>query len=307
MKFVLGSLISAGLNFAGNYLAHKEEQRQADQNLAFQREKLQYDKELQQQIFAREDTAVQRRAADLEAAGLSKTLAAGSGAGAGAVVHTEAPQRRASYDKLAAMLDTQQLLLNIMNLKKANADVQATNAQAELIRQQAENAQVDKLGKLQHIKLMEQEYGYKEAMNPLQLERIQLDNALSKLINPYRVEQLKNDVLLQTKDLSLKEQELELKKLEKKAREMGIKRDEVELSLSKLRYQYEDATMESRLNIVQQELLALQLTVEAKELANKLERKEVEFYEKFPVPQSVVTGVGSFAGGVLRSALAAIK
>jgi len=298
-----GALIIAGASLAGNLLGYYGEKRQADKNLAFQMENLRYQKELQQQIFAREDTAVQRRAADLEAPGLSKTLAAGSGAGAGAVVHTEAPQRRASYDKLAAALNQQQLLLNVMSLKKANADVQATNAQAELIRQQAENAQVDKLAKLQSIKLMEQEYGYKEAMNPLQIEKVQLDNALSKLINPYRVEQLKNDVLLQTKNMSIKEQELELKKLEKKAREIGIKRDEVELSRAKLRYQYEDLTMEADLNIVQQELLALQLTVEAKELANKLERKEVDFYEKFPLPRSVVTGAASYGGDVLMSAL----
>ena len=44
-------------------------------------------------MFAREDNAVQRRAADLKAAGLSKTLAAGGAAQAGPVVATQAPQR----------------------------------------------------------------------------------------------------------------------------------------------------------------------------------------------------------------------
>ena len=41
-------------------------------------------KETQNEIFRREDNAVQRRVADLEQAGLNKNLAAGSGAGAGA-------------------------------------------------------------------------------------------------------------------------------------------------------------------------------------------------------------------------------
>lgn len=54
----------------------------------FRNENFAYQKALQQQIFGREDNAVQRRRADLEAAGLNPNLAAGSAAGAGSVVAT---------------------------------------------------------------------------------------------------------------------------------------------------------------------------------------------------------------------------
>ncbi len=67
--------------------------RIARDNLAMQQEQYGYQKDLQQRIFAREDNSVQRRVADLKAAGLSPILAAGQGARAGAPVPTSAPQR----------------------------------------------------------------------------------------------------------------------------------------------------------------------------------------------------------------------
>nr|WAE43341.1 MAG: DNA pilot protein [Microviridae sp.] len=65
------------------------------ENLTAQQQNYQYQQALQQEMFNRDDDAVQRRQADLEAAGLSPTLAAGSSAEAGPVIQTSAPQRPA--------------------------------------------------------------------------------------------------------------------------------------------------------------------------------------------------------------------
>lgn len=74
----------------------------SDRNYEMQKETLAYQKELQQKIFDREDTATQRKKADLIAAGMNPLLAAGSGAGAGSVVPVITPQI-ASPEKKATL------------------------------------------------------------------------------------------------------------------------------------------------------------------------------------------------------------
>lgn len=86
---------------------------------------------LQQKIFRREDTAVRRRAYDMEQAGLSKTLAAGDGAGAGAVVNTQAPE----------VPDLGQSLAMVRESKRMKADISATEANRDYTKQQKRNAE----------------------------------------------------------------------------------------------------------------------------------------------------------------------
>lgn len=99
-------------------------------NYKLQKKMFKYQKELQNRIFEREDNAVQRRVADLESAGMSKVLAAGSAAGSGGVVATTTPQ-------MSQLPDISQRLAQVYGLKKQKADISATEAQKDMLNQQA--------------------------------------------------------------------------------------------------------------------------------------------------------------------------
>lgn len=88
-------------------------------NLYTNKRDFDYQKALQQTMFEREDTAVQRRMADLKAAGLNPNLAAGSAAGAGSVV-----SRSTTNDvNIGAALDTiaAKNQIKMQNVERNNA------------------------------------------------------------------------------------------------------------------------------------------------------------------------------------------
>lgn len=120
---IFDSSVQAGLS-AAQIDAQKEI---SDKNLAFQRETLDYQKNLQNKIFAREDNSVQRRVADLEAAGINRTLAAGSGASAGEAIGVITPQQDASWvDKISGFTGLAGVFLD-----NALKTAQAKEAQAK--------------------------------------------------------------------------------------------------------------------------------------------------------------------------------
>lgn len=112
-------------------------------NYFLQKENLDWQKSAQQTTWQREDTAVQRRAKDLEAAGLSKTLAAGGSAQTSGPISTTAPQ----FEGVGGGIDKAAMALNLMRQKaeiaKTYADTEAIKLQGQLAIDQAAKTRQD--------------------------------------------------------------------------------------------------------------------------------------------------------------------
>ena len=107
---VIGSIIASGVSSVANT------------GLSFMN--YNYQKNLQNRMFDREDTSIARRVADLKAAGLSPVLAAGQGANAGPVVQVKQPE-----------IDTQ-VIQGLQNLLTMEKDFAVKDKQIQVLQSQ---------------------------------------------------------------------------------------------------------------------------------------------------------------------------
>jgi len=107
---VIGSIIASGVSSVANTA------------LGFMNNN--YQKNLQNRMFNREDTSIARRVRDLKASGLSPVLAAGQGANAGPVVQVKQPE-----------VDTQ-VIQGLQNLLTMQKDFAVKDKQIEVLQSQ---------------------------------------------------------------------------------------------------------------------------------------------------------------------------
>lgn len=151
----------------------------SEKNFALQQAQQDWDKQAQNTTWAREDAAVQRRAADLQAAGLSKTLAAGSAAQSSSPMHITAPQmatpKMATLSQADVPVRQAYQLADIAGIVRSamqqNAEITKTQMDTKLSEQQAARIAEERKG-------LEIDNLAKADMNKEELERRALANVI---------------------------------------------------------------------------------------------------------------------------------
>lgn len=119
-------------------------------NMNAQRQTQQYNRDLQQQIFDREDNAVQRRVADLEKAGFSKWNAITNPA-ATTTAFSEHSAPQANMDN--AIFGLNSISQMMFNAEQMKSNVKQNNANIDLLREKIKTETLEQLNKVEDTEL----------------------------------------------------------------------------------------------------------------------------------------------------------
>lgn len=139
-----------------------------------------YNKWLQREQWNREDTAIQRRVADLEKAGLSKTLAGGGASSS--VVASSAPQ--ISNSMASAYLDELRLqkdnALKDVQIDSVKADTKNKQKQTALLKSQIASQMLDNYNKAFQMQLLNKQKKYLTLASEFDAQSKFLDSFVAK-------------------------------------------------------------------------------------------------------------------------------
>lgn len=163
-KFNLGSLFSGGSSVLGAL----SQLHANDLNYRLQKKQLQYEKDLQNIMFQREDNAVQRRVSDLKAAGLSPTLAAGSAASSGPVVSTQTPQKESGLSSFLALAQIKTMLAE-QQKAQTEADIARQSLEQSKIQTQSDALSKELLGNQVELSNLDKKYYLDRGTSPVEV------------------------------------------------------------------------------------------------------------------------------------------
>lgn len=178
----------------------------ARDNLAMQQANLEYQKDLQQQVFQREDTSYQRTVNDMRKAGLSPLAMSGTN-NAGAVLNTQAPQQM-TQDATSAIngLNAFGSSLNDMSqaiFQKQQNDLTKSfqNKQIELLDEDKKSKELDNLEKSSTLRFRIQKQ--KE-----ELRKMRIDNRNAQDIYDAELELNQSEIMLKNIDRLLRREQV---------------------------------------------------------------------------------------------------
>lgn len=205
----LGDILGGGLSILGFGVGAAENQA----NLNAQRENLAWMRQAQIKTWAREDNAVQRRIADLRAAGLSPTLAAGSAASTSSPINTSGS---VPHSDLGSAFDKAGQMMALMKMK---ADINQTEEQTRLTKMQQNSIGLEN-------SLKQIEIDYRSKADPYRVTGLQQQTQLASEMNPKKVEE-------QVKKLRGMDLQYEKLKVDKRLAELGVDLRTVDIDLRK--------------------------------------------------------------------------